>query len=85
MDASGDWPNGESFAGINEFKQHLLQRKEQFAFCLTEKLMTYACGRVMGVSDKKEIQSVVETAAQGDYRFKDLIHQITRTQAFQSK
>ena len=85
VDASGDWPNGESFAGIIEFKQHMLQRKEQFAFCLTEKLMTYACGRVMGVSDKKEIQSVVETAAQGDYRFKDLIHQITRTQAFQSK
>ena len=45
VDASGELPDGSKFNGPAELRKVLLQKKDQFARCFTEKLMTYALGR----------------------------------------
>ena len=42
---SGQLPGGESFSGPGELKAILRTSKDEFARCLTEKLLTYALGR----------------------------------------
>ena len=40
VDTAGALASGESFANVDELKQLLLERKDQFARCLTEKMLT---------------------------------------------
>ena len=47
IDASGALPDGTTFGGPGEFRQALLQRREQFVQNFTERLLTYALGRAV--------------------------------------
>ena len=63
----------ERFADTDEFKRALLERNDQFARCLVEKLFVHALGRDIEVTDRPAIREIVETAAANGYRLRDLI------------
>ncbi len=46
VDPTGVLPNGSKFNGPNELKEVLKSQKDLFTRCLTEKMLTYALGRV---------------------------------------
>jgi hypothetical protein len=52
---------------------------------LTEKLMTYALGRVLTYSDMPAVRNIVDDAEQTDYRFDTLVQGIVASQAFQMR
>ncbi len=82
MDTTGTLPTGESFADIAELKRLLLKQKDQFAHCLTEKMLTYALGREVGFQDRPAVESIVgELAAQGD-GLHDLVELIVTSEVF---
>lgn len=83
VDASGTLATGESFQDIREFKQLMLQQRDQFARYLTEKLFTFALGREMGFSDRAEIQQVAATTAEQSIGLKSLVHRIIQSRTFQ--
>ncbi|TWU58367.1 DUF1592 domain-containing protein [Rubripirellula reticaptiva] len=67
VDTTGTLPTGESFTDIAQLKQLLLKQKDQFAHCLTEKMLTYALGREVGFQDRPVIESIVgKLTAKGD-------------------
>jgi hypothetical protein len=72
VDPSGEF-NGHEFKDVIGFKAALLQRQPQFARCLVEKLLIHALGRELTAADRPAIRRIVEQAAAGGYRLRDLV------------
>jgi hypothetical protein len=82
VDSSGTAATGQDFSDIRDFKQLLLQDKDQIARGLTRKLLTYGLGRSLGFSDRQAVQQIVAQLKIQNYRFRSLIHEITQSEAF---
>ncbi|MEM6689175.1 MAG: DUF1592 domain-containing protein, partial [Planctomycetota bacterium] len=85
IDGSATLPSGEQVSVPFELKRALLDHKEQFSRSLAEKLLTYACGREMTLSDNAEIDRISSDIAARGYRFRDLIHSILASDTFQRR
>jgi hypothetical protein len=85
VDASGTMATGEAFAEIREFKKLLVERRDAFARCLAEKLLTYGLGREMGFSDRDDIAAITrQVEAQGN-GLRTLIHAIVKSETFATR
>lgn len=82
IDSSGELPGGETFSGAGELRKILLNRREPFARCLTDKLLTYALGRGLEYYDRPAVHRVVEALTKDDYRFSRLIIEIAGSEPF---
>ncbi|MEX1232917.1 MAG: DUF1592 domain-containing protein [Planctomycetaceae bacterium] len=85
VDPSDILPDGRAFANIDEFKQLLLDDKDQFARALTTKLITYATGGPPTPSDRPHIDAIVENIHEKNDGFRSLIHEIVASDLFQMK
>ncbi len=85
VDASGELPSRESFKDVAGLKKILIERKDQFARTLAERLLSYACGRRIERLDRPEVDRIVKELAERGYGFKDLIELVALSKAFQSK
>jgi Protein of unknown function (DUF1585) len=73
---------GEEFAGLVELKHLLLQRKDEVAKCLAEKLLTYAMGRELRLDDRPQVDAIVKSTAAHGYGLRDLINSVVTSRAF---
>jgi hypothetical protein len=85
IDTAGELPNGQRFEDIAGLKRLLVERKAQFARMLTERVLTYACGRRIEVIDRPAVDAILATTKSNDYPFRDLIEQIVLSDAFRSR
>ena len=85
IDTAGELPGGQRFADLAELKKILAGRKDQFARMLTERLLTYACGRRIEALDRPAVDRILAAAKAGDYRFRDLLEQVVASEIFRSK
>jgi len=76
---------GRTFSDITEFKKLLLDRPEQIARSVTEKLMIYATGHPVSFSDHLEIDRIVIEAKSSDYGLRTLVHAVVASHLFQTK
>ena len=82
IDASGELPGGLKFTGPEQLRQVLLTKKDQFARCLAEKMLTYALGRGLEYYDRRAIDRIVADLAAADYRFSALVTGIVKSDPF---
>ena len=82
IDATATMPNGRSVTGMAGLRALLLERPEQFAGTVTEKLLSYALGRGLEHTDKPTVRAIVREAAADDYRWSALIAGIVKSPAF---
>ena len=83
---SGDaLADGRTFSDITEFKKLLLDRPEQIARNVTEKLTIYATGHSISFSDHTEIDRIVTEAKSSDYGLRTLVHAVVASHLFQTK
>jgi hypothetical protein len=85
VDASGTLPDGRTFTGPVELRKVLLSEREAFARAITGKLMTYALGRGLERSDRRDIKQMAKGLAAKQYRFSSLVQQIVESPAFQRR
>jgi hypothetical protein len=90
LDVSGVLPSGRTFTNVQEFKQALLAEKERFLRGFVEKMLTYALGRSVGVTDRETIEAILKAGEAGAtdkerYRLHALIQAIVSSQVFQTK
>ena len=83
VDASGEMPSGDRFTGPIELKQVLLNRKEEFARNLTEKMLAYALGRGLEICDVSAVRRITKALANDDYRMATLVTEIAKSYPFQ--
>jgi hypothetical protein len=85
VDASGVMPDGRKFANSAQFKQLLLEDRDQIARAFIEHLCTYALRRVLTVDDRDDIQSIVEKAKQGQYRVQNIVRAVATSELLQKR
>jgi cytochrome c553/PAS domain-containing protein len=84
IDTSGELPGGQHFEDVAGLKRGLVERKAQFARMLTERILTYACGRRVEPLDRPAIDALLAATKTDDYRFRDLLEQIVLSPTFRS-
>jgi len=82
IESSGTMPNGDQFANVNEFRQLLLTRQNEFNHCLTEKLLTYALGRKLDINDRPALDKILATLKAEQGGLQDLIRLIVQSEPF---
>lgn len=79
-------PGGMELNGPEQLKEHLLQqRKEDFAESLVSRMLMYALGRRLELSDQPEVVKLTKQFASDDYRLRNLIQSLVTSEAFQTK
>ena len=83
IDPSGSLPGGRTFNGPLELVQILAEdKKTEFCRCLSAKMLTYALGRGLGVSDRCTVSSIVNQLSNHNYRFAILVKSIVNSTPF---
>jgi len=85
IDASGTLPDGRTFTGPKELRTILLSERDAFARAITGKLMTYALGRGLERTDRRDIARMAKAVAANKYRFSSVVLQIVDSPAFQMR
>lgn len=82
IDPAGKLPGGQRFRTVSEFRTLIVQRSDQFARCLTEKLLTYALGRELEISDRPTVDAILTEMQHNKGGLKDLILLIVQSKSF---
>jgi Protein of unknown function (DUF1592)/Protein of unknown function (DUF1588)/Protein of unknown function (DUF1587)/Protein of unknown function (DUF1585)/Protein of unknown function (DUF1595)/Planctomycete cytochrome C len=85
IDATGEFPDGTRFQGPAELKSLVMRRRDDFARCLTEKMLTYALGRGVEHYDRPTVERIVKSLSAGGYKFSLLVTQIVECDAFRQR
>lgn len=79
-------PDGFDIHGAQDLKSYLVNhRAEQFSRALTRRLLSYALGRSVGVSDESTVETLNQIFAQQDHRLQPLIRAIVTNDVFRNK
>ena len=84
IDASGELPSGEAFQDVVEFKQAMLAKKELFTRALARKMLSYALGRRLEITDRPEVDRILEELSEEGDGFRDLIYLVITSETFAS-
>jgi hypothetical protein len=84
IDASGKLADGTPLHGPQELRAALVQRSDQFVQTFTERLLTYALGRVVDSADMPLVRSIARGAQQYDNHFEALLAAVVASPPFQS-
>ncbi len=83
IDTTAELPDGTVLQhGIIDLRQVIIDRKQQFLRCLTEKMLTYALGRGMEYYDRPTIDKIVAQLESEGYRSSVLITEIIKSDPF---
>jgi Protein of unknown function (DUF1587)./Protein of unknown function (DUF1592)./Protein of unknown function (DUF1595)./Protein of unknown function (DUF1588)./Protein of unknown function (DUF1585). len=83
IDSSGRLANGKPIQGVNDLRNALVARPDQFAHVIVEKMLMYALGRGVEAHDMPTVRAIVHKAAADDYRFSAIIEGIIASDQFQ--
>ena len=85
IDASGQLPNGAAFYGLQGLRSLLLERRDEFAGTVTEKLLAYAMGRPPEYFDKPTVRAIVRDGALENYSWSSIIVGIVQSTPFRMR
>jgi len=85
VEVGGETPDGRPFAGIEDYKQILLEDPSQLARNLTEKLLIYATGADLQFADREVVEQIVSSLREQNYGFRTLIHHVVQSRIFLNK
>jgi hypothetical protein len=85
MDSVAVFSDGRQIVGVDQLREHLVaERSEQFAGSVVSRLLTYALGRKLEITDKPTIDQLRRDFVSDNYRLRGLIKEIVATKAFQT-
>ncbi len=78
-------PNGVGFDGPKQLKTVLLERKDLFIHNLVSKMLGYALGRGLTLTDQCTVDRIVDELKRTDYNAHTLILEIVNSVPFRYK
>jgi mono/diheme cytochrome c family protein len=76
INSAGEMLDGRSFKDANEFKQRLLEDRDELARAFIEHLCTYGLRRAVAFDDQDDIQAIATEAKKQNYRIKDIVRAV---------
>jgi mono/diheme cytochrome c family protein len=83
IDAGGAMADGTKLTGVDDLRNAMVARREQFVQTFTEHLMTFALGRGVKYYDMPRVRAIVRDSAKQDYRLSSIVLGIVASDAFQ--
>jgi mono/diheme cytochrome c family protein len=83
VDPTGVIADGTPLEGVHSLREVLVERSDQFAKVVIEKLLTYALGRGVEYQDMPIVRSIAQGAADSNYQFSSILMGIVESPAFQ--
>ena len=85
VDASGELPDGRTFADVRELKRCLLRDEEQLARNFARQLTVFATGAPIRFSDRPAIEKLVARNRKQGFALRSLIHELVQSDLFLNK
>lgn len=85
VEQGGKTPDGKSFKDIDQYKQILLEDKDQLVRNLAQKLIIYATGAELQFADREVVEDIVVRVRKAKYGFRSLIHEVIQSRLFLNK
>lgn len=82
IDAAGELPGGDKFSDVAGLKQVLVKRRDIFARMLADRLLTYACGRRIGVLDEPSVEKMLAAFPSQPPGLRSLIEAVVTSDLF---
>jgi hypothetical protein len=82
IDSAGELPSGEKFSDVAGLKKILVKRQDLFAHMLTDRLLTYACGRRIGALDQPIVEKIVADLPGRQHGLRSLIEAVVTSEPF---
>lgn len=77
--------DGRSFSGLNEYRSLLLEKPQQLASAMAEKLLAYGTGAAAGEADQQDLDQIVSRVAAQNFGMRSLVHEVVQSAVFQHK
>jgi len=86
VDASGVTPEGDAFAGIEEYKRLLLQNDiEQVARHVVSQLLVFSTGAEIEFADRDTVERIVDQGRDAGFPIRTMIHEVVQSDLFRSR
>ena len=85
VDSSGVLPNERTFKDVTEFQTLLAADSERLLNNVAKQLAIYSTGRDLAFSDRDKITTIVNNTQKHGGGFRTLIHELIRSELFQTK
>jgi hypothetical protein len=85
IDASSVMPDGRPINGVRGLQAAILEQEDLFLGCLASKMLTYALGRELGLSDQPTIAAAAGQMKREKYTIRSLLKFIVLSEAFETK
>jgi hypothetical protein len=85
IDATAVLVDGTEIDGPAALREALLERSDAFVTAFTEKLLTYALGRILEPYDKPAVRRIVADATDEDYRLSAIVLGVVNSLPFQAQ
>ncbi len=85
INPSGVMPDGRSFKDSVEFKQLLLEDRDQIARAFIEQLCTYALRRVLTLDDQEDLKAIQIEAKKNQYRIRDIVRAVALSELMRKR
>ena len=86
VDSAATLPGGQKVEGLEDLKSYLLtEKREKFARAMVTRLLTYALGRSLELTDHETVDELTAEFIRSDYRLKKLIQFVAASEPFGSK
>jgi mono/diheme cytochrome c family protein len=85
VDASGELPDGRTFADAAGFKKLMREDVDKFNAAFVEKLATYALRRGMAVDDRATLADLARQSKAADYRLGAIVEALALSELFQKR
>lgn len=85
VDPSGMLPDGRKFADAQQFKQLLLEDRDQFLKAIVEHLCSYGLRRVLTVDDEEDVQAIVNEAKLKNYQLRDIVRAVALSEIMKKR
>lgn len=82
INASADLYNGDNFVGPSGLKGYLKSHRSEFLQQFCRKLLGYALGREIIITDRPLLEKMKRELHQSNYRFSSIIHSIVNSRQF---
>jgi Protein of unknown function (DUF1592)/Protein of unknown function (DUF1588)/Protein of unknown function (DUF1587)/Protein of unknown function (DUF1595)/Protein of unknown function (DUF1585)/Planctomycete cytochrome C len=85
IDASSKMPDGTEITGVEGLQTAMLKQEDLFLNVLATKLLTYACGRELGLADQPTVKASVAEMKSHGYTLRSLLKSIVVSDAFSQR
>lgn len=85
VNPAGEMPDGRAFKDADEFKQCLLEDRDEIARAFIEHLCTYGLRRALSFDDRDDLNAIQAEAKKTNYRIQDIIRAVAMSELMRKR